>query len=146
MKMPSDTTRTARYAILAVGSILIIAALVSATRSALFLTGASRTTGIVIDLEKRLSSDLNDLEERRAIENGDYMYFPVVRFETASGKLIQFTSTEGSSPPGYHLGEQVVVSYRPDNPQNARINSFLTNWFSSLVLTVLGSIVFWLGI
>ncbi|MEO1171377.1 MAG: DUF3592 domain-containing protein [Myxococcota bacterium] len=57
-----------------------------------------------------------------------------------------------SKPPAYSVGEQVEVLYLPDDPSDARIDSFLENWFVTTLLGILGTVftaagfgVFFLG-
>ena len=48
-------------------------------------------------------------------------YNPVVRFTTADGRTVQFTSVVGYSY-SPHIGHAVPVRYRPDDPEQAEID------------------------
>ena len=40
---------------------------------------------------------------------------------TQAGQQISYWSSYSSNPPAYDLGEEVVVYYKPDNPEKAMI-------------------------
>jgi len=48
-------------------------------------------------------------------------YTPRVDFVTQAGQQISYWSSYSSNPPAYDLGEEVVVYYKPDNPEKAMI-------------------------
>jgi len=53
----------------------------------------------------------------------DY-YYPVVEFTAADGRTRTLQLSEGSNPPSYETGEEVVILYNPEKPIDARIQSF----------------------
>ena len=63
-----------------------------------------------------------------ALSRSGSAYFPVVAFKTAEGTQIEFVGKSGSSSPTFVKGQQVEVIYRPENPNNAKINTFLDLW------------------
>ncbi len=67
-----------------------------------------------------------------------YRYRPVVRFKPHKGRTVTFTSGPSSRPAPYAAGDKVKVFYNPDNPAEAQINSFVTLWFSTLMLAFFG--------
>jgi hypothetical protein len=94
------------------------------TRS--FLAEATRTEGTVIDLV------------------GSH-YRPIVHFTDRHGQEIEFTSSTGSNPPAYSIGQKVEVLYRPNEPQTAAIDSFFSLWGVSVILGGLGGVFFAIG-
>ncbi len=74
-----------------------------------------------------------------------YTYYPIVAFITPDGRQVEFMSSTGSKPPSYAAGETVEVLYLPDNTEDARINSFFSLWFGSIVLGIMGSVFFLIG-
>ena len=72
--------------------------------------------------------------------DGDTVYYPRVRFVTQSGDVIEFTSSSGTSPPAFEVGEAVSVLYEPTSPGNARINSFFQLWLLPIILGGMGSV------
>lgn len=75
-----------------------------------------------------------------ALSRSGSAYFPVVAFKTAEGTQIEFVGKSGSSSPTFVKGQQVEVIYRPENPNNAKINTFLDLWAPPLFLTIFGTI------
>ena len=67
-------------------------------------------------------------------------YYPVVAFKTAEGTQIQFVENNGSSSPAFVKGQQVEVIYLPENPNNAKINTFFDLWALPLFLAMFGTI------
>lgn len=110
-----------------VGSVLLT---VSTFR---FLDKAIEGEGVVIDLEYRRSSDSSS-------------YYPRVEFLTANDEKIQFTSSNGSNPPSFSVGEQVGVLYLLENPQEAKINTFFSLWFGPMFIFIFGLIFFSVGV
>ena len=85
-----------------------------------------RADGKVIDLYESRDSD------------GDSTYRPHVRFTTREGEIVEFTSSTGSNPAAFNVGEPVVVIYDPASPRSARIDSFFQLWFAPLLTGVMG--------
>jgi hypothetical protein len=73
--------------------------------------------GVVTDM-KMERSYVN--EEDRVVEE---YYYPVVEFMASDGRRRNIQMSEGSSPPSYEVGDEVVVLYEPDHPIEARIKS-----------------------
>lgn len=87
-----------------------------------FLDDAESTTGEVIELV-----------ERRGSEGGS-VFAPKVRFQDQAGENYEVTSSSASSPPKYHVGEEIEILYNPERPQEFRT----TDWFSLWGGPVLG--------
>ncbi len=94
-----------------------------------FLQKAHTGSGKVIELRERESS------------KGGTLYYPVTSFTTKSGQTITITSTLGTSPPAYEVGEQVAVYYLPENPSQAEVKGFFSQWFAPF-LTSIFTIIF----
>lgn len=62
---------------------------------------------------------------------------PLVEFFPRPGERITFTG-EVCSRSGYAEGDTVELFYDPLEPQHAHIDSFLQNWFISLILGAIG--------
>ncbi len=52
------------------------------------------------------------------------VYFPTVRFTTASGQSVELTPRIGSNLDPHTVGRQVSVLYQPNDPTSAGINTF----------------------
>lgn len=91
-----------------------------------FVAHASHADGTVTDLDYQRSS------------KGKGTYHPVVEFSAQNGKIIHFTSGSGSNPASYSRGDHLHVLYDGANPEHASIDSFMSNWFGTLILGGLG--------
>jgi flagellar basal body-associated protein FliL len=67
------------------------------------------------------------VSQRQYINEQDHVYedyyYPVVEFTAADGRTRTVQMSEGSNPPSYETGEEVVVLYNPQKPIDARIQS-----------------------
>ena len=96
----------------------------SSTRA--FVAGAEKSEGTVVRLFRSTASG-----------SSAGAYRPVVKFTTASGQTIIFTSSFGSDPPKYSEGQRVEVAYLPSSPQRAKINDS-SLWFGEMVFAGFG--------
>jgi hypothetical protein len=76
---------------------------------------------------------------RSSSKNGS-VFKPAVEFQTADGRRIEFTSSMGTSPPSYDVGESVTVYYDPENPHSAMLSGWLSLWFVSLIFAALAAV------
>jgi Protein of unknown function (DUF3592) len=121
-----------KYVFMAFGMLFMTIAVSSAKNTREFVSHASIAQGTVIDLVRRQTSDAKT-------------FAPLVRFTTADGETIEFTSATASNPPGYAKGDGVAVLYRPLAPRDARIDGFASLWAGPLMFGGLGSITFLVG-
>ncbi len=96
----------------------------SKTRS--FVEQATRTEGTVVRLAESSSSD-------------GTTYCPVFTFEDRSGNPHTVESSVSSSPPSHFVGEKVAVFYDPDDPDRAKIDSFIHLWLGPFVFGILAA-------
>ncbi len=73
-------------------------------------------------------------------------YQPKITFTTQAGDKIVLTSVGMSNPPKFRVGQEVPVVYDPSNPHRARIRSFASLWFASLLFGMIGSVFFLIGL
>lgn len=115
-----------------IGSLLLVGAGFAAANSYSFKNSAIKVAGTVFELERQRSDD-------------SFVYYPLVRFITSQGELVEFRSDVGSNPSAYHRGETVQLLYPADKPEHARINSFLSLWGLSAFLGAFGLIFMLIG-
>jgi hypothetical protein len=72
-------------------------------------------------------------------------YRPAVRFSTARGAKIEFSSSSRSNSPAYFRGASVRVLYRPADPYGARIDSYSALWGNAATLAIVGAIFLSVG-
>ena len=82
----------------------------------------------------------------RDSDNTGYLFAPLVRFQTAERRTIEFQSSLRTNPPAYRAGQVVPVLYDPDEPQSAAIRGVLSLWLLPIILCFIGSIFLCLGI
>jgi Protein of unknown function (DUF3592) len=90
------------------------------------------------------SGTIVGLTENR--EREEISYFPKVRFQTASGREVTFESEMGSSSAAGRIGDTVAVRYRPDQPEAAEIDSFMSLWGVALLSGGLGLVFLFVGL
>ena len=76
---------------------------------------------------------------------GDEFYHPVIAYESNLGEQFRFRSITGSTSPAYDIGEIVQIRYNLANPNDARINSFLSIWGLSILMFFIGALLVSIG-
>jgi len=115
-----------------VGLGISIGAFFSFSSTKAFIASADRAQGKVVSLERRVSTDSDGGQSTS--------YYPVVEYQLSTGKKIVFTSSSGSSPASFRVGEKVEVLYDPQDPNQAKINAFFSKWGATLILSFMGAI------
>ena len=70
------------------------------------------------------------------------VYLPVIDFVLPNERKIRFTDHVGSFPVDYEVGTSLEVIYNPENPIDARINSWKRLWFTPGLLIAIGLLPF----
>jgi hypothetical protein len=62
--------------------------------------------------------------------NNSYSYYPIVKFQPADGRPVEFKDSVGSNPASYRVGDKVTVLYLADHPQQDAIidRGWWWNW------------------
>jgi len=101
------------------------------------LSGWHRVDGTVVELLKRRTLD------------GE-VTVPLIAFTTAAGERVSFTAPGERKGPPLYVDAPITVLYRPDNPQDALIDTSSRRWtrnalagVAALVLMALGGYVAW---
>lgn len=116
-----------KYLFAVVGIALLIGSVYSYNHTHDFLENAITAQGKVIDLIYSESDDSG-------------VYKPKVTFETVDGQEISFTSSAGSNPPSYSVGESVNVFYAEATPHRAKIDGFFSLWGVALITGIIGMV------
>lgn len=121
-----------KYVFTAVGAAMLAGAFLLYQNTRTFVEDATRTEGTVVELVESHSSDSTT-------------YRPVVDFTTSTGETIRFTSSSGSNPPSYSVGEKVALFYLADAPQQAKVDGYFSLWGAPTIVGGLGSVFFLIG-
>ncbi|MDR0277390.1 MAG: DUF3592 domain-containing protein [Paucimonas sp.] len=122
-----------KYLFMVSGGLLLLGAAMSYHNTSTFLASALHAQGVVIDLEEHYG-------------DGSVTYRPVVTFLDEQARPVRFTSALGSAPAAYGKGEAVTVRYLPNQPEDARIDSFFEHWGTVVVMLVVGIPFFLVGV
>jgi hypothetical protein len=106
------------------------AGLIPALRTRGLLQSGAQAQGTVVGAEKSTGYDNSG--------HRDITYNPVVRFSTADGRTVEFTSAVGYSR-SPHIGGTVPVRYRPDDPEQAEIDR-ATMWMIPAAFGLVGGL------
>jgi hypothetical protein len=109
-----------------IGSVVAIAGLIWLSKTAAFVSKASKASGTVIQMDSSTSS------------KGGTTYSPVFTFTDASGIIHTQHSSSGSSSYTFEPGEKVVVLYDSAAPKNSEIDTFGQVWLGPLLVTGFG--------
>ena len=110
----------------AYGVVCLGAGLIPAWRARGLLKSGAQTQGTVVDVEKDTSYRYGTT------------YSPVVRFTTADGRTVEFTSAVGTSR-SPDIGGLVPVRYRLDHPEQAEIDR-TTMWILPAAFGLVGGL------
>lgn len=100
----------------------------------IFVSTARNTQGIVVSIERHTGS------------KGSSTYHPVVKFYPENLEEFTFTSEIGSNPAPYKVNQQLNVKYDPENPSNAKIDSFSELWMLPGIFTTIGTVFFLIAV
>jgi hypothetical protein len=108
---------------------------VETLRTVAFVAQAQPAQGAVVGWKNRSirSGTLSEQSTR----------FPIIRFESAGGQVVEFVSSIGFQGGGYRLNQAVAVLYAPNDPSRARIDSFVGLWLFSAGFLGIGVFALW---
>ncbi len=124
-----NTLSIVKYIFTAVGLTLLGLSMWKYSATKTFIESAVTTDGEVVDFTRGSGTN----------------YKPVVRFKTKDGEEIEYVSSLSTNPPLFDRGEVVTIFYKPDDPQNAKIDEFWSLWFFSVLTGGMGTIFFAIG-
>jgi hypothetical protein len=125
----SDLTRILTWVFASAAALMLIIAL---TAGVIVGQAAGReisAAGVVVALRQDRGSD------------GSSYFYPVVEFKLPNGETQTLRSNAGTNPPAYRQGDAVTVLFDPQQPEQARIQSFgssFDRWIVSIITGILG--------
>ena len=118
-----------------IAAVLLMVAGISAITTINKLGREESVPGTVVDVVEQRYEDPET-------DNVSYYYVPVVEFKPRDGQRMRVQLTEGSNPPSHEVGDEVTILYEPENPSDARIQS----WGSTALMWLLPGITGTVGI
>lgn len=116
------------------GLVLVVLGIRSYNENSAFADGAQSAPGKVIGFET-WEDPSRDLREN--------VTYAVVLYKTTDGREVRFGGPDKTSTEGLlaHLnkGDEVRVLYHPDDPEAARMDSFMGLWFWATMLCGVGA-------
>lgn len=112
-----------------VGAGLVVWGVISYNTTRTFVDRALSAPGRVVDTRRY---------ETRGTSDSRDTIVSVVAFSTPEGREIRFEGPDMNTMASPELGEEVTVLYDPENPTQARVDSFVGLWFVSTLLLVIG--------
>jgi len=93
-----------------------------------FYDHATQAEGVVVDIE--------------SIKGNKTTYYPVISFQALDGKTYTFTPETGTSSAfDFNKGDKLMIKYKEETPQMAKIDSFKERWGLPLALLVAGIVI-----
>ncbi len=129
--MPGQIVFTLVFA--GVGAMLLFLGIATFIKTRRFAADAIRTPGVVVE-NKAMR------EQRQDGLGHDTLYYPVFAFTDLQGIERRVRGSTASFPPSFPIGAQVVVLYRRDDPESARIDSPGDLWFVPAVASIIGAV------
>ena len=91
-------------------------------------------TGVVVHVEISQGMRQNHSRTRSTL------YKPTVRFQTADGRVIDYTPMMANSWSNYNVGENVPVHYDPQQPANPIIGNASSRWLPFIICGFVGGL------
>lgn len=120
------------------GILLLLGSLFMTYQQLNFVHQAQTTLAVVVDNKISSSKDSNGKQS--------VTYCPIFQFSEAGGQRYSIRSHTCSRPARYAIGERVEVLYRPDDPNEARLNNFGSLYLAPLILAILGGLFTLVGV
>jgi hypothetical protein len=124
------------------GTGLLVGGAIWAWKSWSFANGAKSAIGKIVRIEERVTTrNRVGKPDRRSVS-----HLPVFTFQDDRGGEHTVTSSASEGKGAYKVGEEVPVLYRPENPDDASINTFTQMWLGPMVLGIMGLVFGGLGL
>jgi hypothetical protein len=111
------------------GPCLLIAALISAHRTQVFLRSSESAPATVIQMH-----------EFHNMNKTSWSYAPVFTFATDDGRTYTVASSLATYPPAFKVGQHATAHYQKGHPEQAKLESFTQLWLMDLINGIIGSI------
>ena len=72
------------------------------------------------------------------VEAEERKRYPVVRFTTTRGQVLQFQAAQNSNPPHHRIGGSIRVLYDPAEPRQVKFNTWQNRWGEDFIFISTG--------
>jgi Protein of unknown function (DUF3592) len=152
LRVFSIVLRAVPIILMLAGAIFFVGGLKVLVDSERFAAKAVAADGVVIDIVGVVENVRMGTSDPPNYQDVTF-YHPVIRFVTARGEDVQFQAAEGSRDQSVdQIGESVRILYDPENPRDARLDSWFSRWGDATILIsigfanlVIGAVIFRLG-
>jgi hypothetical protein len=111
------------------GAVLVALGFRSYWESRAFVTGARRARGKVVGFEKY---------DAPGVSPRDDIHYAIVAYTTDEGREVRFRGPSRDGLIRLKTGDEPNVLYDADDPENARVDSFMGLWFAATILWAVG--------
>lgn len=126
-----------------IGFILIVVAGFFGYRSYSFLQKAVIVPGVVTEFVER--EFVNNDRNSDTYGSKYKLFAPVLQYHY-NAKDYRYESPYGSTTPAYGVGDQISLQIDPSEPGKAEENSFMSNWFVTMLLGSIGLVFTGVGL
>lgn len=124
----ADVEKTMLSVATGIAALLLLIAAIASFGNILRISREQSAPGRVVELALRPAGDGQTVA-----------YFPVVEFTASDGRQRLVEMNEGSNPPAYKAGDEVIVRYNPQRPNEARIESAMM-WVFPGIAGMIGAV------
>jgi len=121
------------------GLSLLSGAIVLSLRKWLRIKKSVATIGVVVENQTMLGSRQFDSSPRSTL------YKPTVRFQTADGRVVDYTPKISNNVSNYSVGQNVPVYYNPQQPEEAIAGTAFRLWYTLFVFGFVGGMFSLIG-
>lgn len=111
------------------GAVLVALGFGRYADSRAFVAGARTARGRVVGFETY---------DAPGVDLSEDIHYAMLVYETADGAEVKFRGPSRDGLVKLKAGDDVRVLYYPDDPQGARVDSFMGLWFAATMLWVVG--------
>lgn len=104
------------------------------------ISKSTKTTGVVMNVEVSQGARQFDASSTR-----NTLYKSTVRFQTADGRVVDYTPQTSNSWSNYRVGENVPVYYNPQQPEKPIVGRPYNLWFPFFLFGFVGGIFVCVG-
>lgn len=123
-----------------VGLLITVINIILFVRKIWRIKKSKKTMGVVMNVEVSLGMQQSYSSPRNTL------FTPTVRFQTADGRIVDYTPKMSSSWSNYRVGENVPVYYDSQQPEKPIVGRFYNLWFPHFLSGAAGGFFLFIGV